>query len=78
MYFMNRDREHISQDTPSDSQGPSSHPGNYSEQQLDNREGTIHKAEDTASRASSFDDDFEVQQEDEMNREEAKTEDENS
>ena len=74
---MKRDNEQSST-AASESQGPSSHPGNYSEQQLDNREGTIHKAEETASRASSFDDDFEVEQEDQMNREEARTEDENS
>ena len=75
---MKREREQNNTGAPSESQGPTSDPANYSEEQLDNREGTIHKAEDTASRASSFDDDYEVAQEDEMNREEAKTEDENS
>jgi len=75
---MKRDSEHTNAGAPSESTGPSSHPENYSEEQLDNREGTIRKAEDTASRADSFDDDYVVAQEDEMTREEAKSEDENS
>ena len=77
---MRRNQEHSSQGAPqpSEQNGPQSHPGTYSDQQLDNREGTIRKAEETASQPSSFDDDYEVQQEDEITSEEASTEDENS
>lgn len=77
---MRREQEHSRQAAPqpSEQNGPQSHPGNCSEHQLDNSEGTIHKAEETASRASSLDDDYEVAQEDEMTREEANTEDENN
>jgi len=63
---------------PSQQKGPQSHPGNYNDQQLDSREGTVYKAEETSSKPSSFDDVYEVEQKDEMTREEAKTEDENS
>lgn len=63
---------------PSERGGQTNQPGNNSQKQSENQEGTIRKAGDSASEPSSYDDDFEVAQEDNITREEAKTEDENS
>jgi hypothetical protein len=76
---MKREQEHNSQRSPAPSErSGQAEADNQNNEQEDSREGTIRKAEETASKASSFDDDYEVGQEDEMTREEAKTEDENS
>lgn len=77
---MKREQEHNSQRSPAPSErtGPQSDPGNYSEEKSDNREGTIRRAEETSSKASSFEDDYEVEQEDMIIHEKADTEDENS
>ena len=71
---MKRNYEHTSQGNPSESQGHSGKPKDGSDEQLE-KEGSIRKANDTAG---SFDDGYEIEQEDEINREEARTEDENS
>jgi hypothetical protein len=77
---MKREQEHSSQGSPAPSErsGPQSHPDNYSQEQSENREGTFRKAEETASKASNFNDDYEAAQEDEMTQEEANTEEENN